>query len=169
MGCAEGPGGPWSGPWGRGALHRYWLGPGNTNVAVRPWVLGSTRYTTSRYPTQLPHPWYTTLPPHPLPVYWHCLDMRIDLDQGDPRGRIRTGEHGVGQGTLKAVSALPPPYALSSPAPPCAPTQEYLRYISVYLSISQYILWISVFSGSQYSLDLSILWISVISQLYLSY
>ena len=56
--------------------------------------------------------------------------------------------YGYGQGTLRAVSALRPPHALSSPAPPCAPTLGQSQYISVY---SQYI---SVYPNLKVSLIL---------------
>ena len=51
MGCAEGPAGAWSGPWGHGARARYWLGPGNTNPRVYRVGEGSTQPV---YPSPVP-------------------------------------------------------------------------------------------------------------------
>ena len=97
----------------------------------------------------IPHPWYPHSRTTPLVHVRHAgtdvLDSSFEAVQGDPRGVKRAG---VGQGTLGAVSALPPPYAPSSPAPPWRLLLQHLsisQYISVYLSILGYSQYIPVF------------------------
>ena len=104
----------------------YWLGPGNTNVRGPGYWVGEGS-THPVYPSQV-HPWYAR-------HRWYTSDMRVLTCS---TGVLRSAKEILGckthmgiRGTLEAVSALPPPYASSSTAPPSAPTQVYLRYISV--------------------------------------
>ena len=127
------------------------LGPGNTNPGSDGWV-GST---PSPVPTLPHHPGY------PSPRWRRCThhdeharashNRHFEVDQGDPRGRIRTvfylGSVRARLGCVGTAATLRP----GSPALPGARTP-------ITLSISQY-----------FSVFLSYRPNSAISQLYLSY
>ena len=128
----------------------------------RGWVLGGDYtgyYHPPRYPPTAPTPG-THRTHHRCTQYRHrarATNSSFRSVQGDPRGGIRTG---TSAGTVETVSALPPPYASTSPARSLAPSPLPYLTFSVFLSISQYI---SVFlEYLSYTSVISQLWTSVI-------
>ena len=142
----EGPGVPW---WTQKGLVWQWLGPGNTNPRVG-WVgRGSTH--PAGIPSLGTHP---AAPPrvHPPPASMKgtpasgttgtCTYDRFRRPEGDPRGVIRTVLLRCSRGGLTQGPAV----SLSPPVGPCCryplrspPQYPYSQYISVFLSISQYV------------------------------
>ena len=141
--CAEGQQGPGV-PGGHGKPGIWhWLGPGNTNKAG--WV--GTRYSTLPVPTRYTHPGTPSrYPPAVLPADAHAVPhlhtcgtavLRstkeiLGVDNAHPSA-------GHTPGPQMAVSALPPPYAICLWALPWRLLNLKPQYISVYLSISQFI------------------------------
>ena len=117
-------------------MYGYWEGGGRGSTHPVP-TRGSTRYTTLPVPT-LPHPLT-----HGPATMFVPSDMQFGVDQGDPRGRIRTAGMGTATGcrTPHLTQARRPPgpalWACCEAAP--WPRTTVLHDSSVYLSISQYI------------------------------
>ena len=140
--CGEGQGAlgvPW---WTQKRWLGHRLGPGNTNVAGSRVGRGTTRYTTLLVPTQPHHPGYYPSPTHGPATMFVPGNSRFEVDQGDPRGVIRTQ---YGQCTLDhRTPALRRPRRPTGPAPwgllrsvVGLPSAVSLRS-QLYLSISQY-------------------------------
>ena len=160
--CGRGLQGPWSGLADAEPGSGYWLGPGNTNLVYWEdgWVvpgIAPSQVPTYRTPG--------TSPPHRTLRCSHGRNSQFQVDQGDPRGRIRTYRTGDGQYPRRGIA--------TAPHCPCSrlPTRlevSISQYFSVFLSIP----WCTGLSGVPDSVVYRTQWctgLRVISQLYLSY
>ena len=120
----------WVGPWHYQSVGGWvpgWVLPSPPTLATAP---RTARMSTSTVPLTVARTLGT------------CTYDRFPVDQGDPRGRIRTGYRGVPVRARSGCAGPAVTLRLSSPAPPSAPARLSIpqffsisQYFSVYLSI----------------------------------